>query len=126
MSGNSLGATFTLGFIKVVTPGNAVPISTNVSVNTGSAPGSSVAVPVTSNEILVSAPSSNTGDVFLCFGAGNSKTTPANGSGVVFCVPKGTTMRLACQGATSPYQLALYSIDALNANDGAYVSAINI
>ncbi len=126
MAGNLLGATFPLGFVKVTTPGTAVPLSTNVSVNTGSAPGSSIAVPATANEIIVSAPSANTGDVFLTFGAGNSKTTPANGTGVVLCVPKGTTQRLSCPVGSSPYQLALYSIDALNANDGAYVTAINV
>jgi hypothetical protein len=125
VAGNLLGSVFPLGKFTVAAAGTSIPLSTNVSVNTGSAPGSAIAVPATANEIIVSAPSTNTGDVYLTFGAGNSSTLPVNGTGVVFAVAKGTTQRLSCPVGTSPFQLALFGIDGPT-GAVAYVCAVNI
>lgn len=129
--GNRASGPFPLGLISVGAPGTPVGLDANVAITTfwgtptGGVPGlTTKGVPsqLQANQIKVSAPSTNVGDVFLVFKAAGFNA--GAGESVILVIPKGQERTLGAPAGSNPFQLDKYGIDAVNGGDGAYVTAV--
>jgi hypothetical protein len=129
--GNPASGLYPLGKMIVAVPGTPIPLNTNVPITTSwgtpaaGIPGyttKGVLSQLCCNGIIVSAPSTNTGDVFLVFKAQGYNGT--GGSSVVICVAKGTTQQIVAPAGSNPFQLDQLGVDAVTANDVAFVTAV--
>lgn len=117
--GNIKGPHYGLGRINVAVPGTPAPLNQNFTTND---PFASSAVPASANTLIFSAPATNTGTVFVVFKGG----TKTNLNSIVLSIAPGQTVELSIAAPANIFSLAEYLIDANNAGDGCYVSAVVI
>jgi len=120
--GNPKGPHYGLGRINVAASGTPAPLNQNFSTNEPFA--KSGTVPLTANTIIFAASPTNTGVTFVVW-----KTTGAgigNLNSIIKPLNPGETWTLTTAFPGNLFSLTAYGIDANNAGDGVYVSAVVI
>jgi len=119
--GSTSGPIYPLGLLVVAAAGTPVALTANVGGSTAFGTGASPA-PIVASQIIISVPSTNTGDVQLCF----TGQAAASGSGtsVIVNVPKGTVYTLASPQLSNPFEIGRMKLDATNSGDSAYVTLV--
>lgn len=117
--GSPSGPIYPLGLITVTTAGTPVALTANVSGN-GAFGTSASPAPIVANQIIVSAPAANTGDIQLIF-TGQAAAT-GSGTSVIMNVPKGTTQFLRSPNLSNPFTVTGMSLDGTHSGDTAWVS----
>lgn len=119
--GSALGPIYPLGLISVTTAGTPVALTVNVVGTTAFGTPASPA-PLSANQIIVMAPSTNTGDVQLVFKS--QAATAGSGASVILNVPKGAAMKLESPQLSNPFAIAQLGLDATSSGDKAYITLV--
>jgi hypothetical protein len=119
--GSTSGPLYPLGLITVASAGAPVALTANVGATTAFGTGTSQA-PVVCNQIKVSAPSANTGDIQLIF----KSQAAASGSGtsVIMNIAKGTTQTLQSPQLSNPFMINQMGLDGTHSGDSAWVTLV--
>ena len=117
--GSPSGPLYPLGPIAVATPGTPVPLSQNVPITTAFGTSTSPA-PMVATKLIFSAPSSNTGLIYLCFKGGSK----ALGNSVILALIPGQVFILESPQLSNPFMLNQLVIDADVATNFVYVTAV--
>lgn len=114
--GSSNGPILPLGKVTIAASGTPMPILTNLTYKRTGAGGA-----IKVQQIRVSAPSANAGDIYLVFN--NAPYASNNGQGVILRVSKGTTETLAAMAQNNPFQPDEFSLDGTT-GDGAFITLV--
>jgi hypothetical protein len=127
--GSTTGPIYDLGLITVASSGTPVALNTNVAITTsfGSSTSATNAglpaspAPICANQVMVMAPSTNSGDIQLVWKTQGASS--GNGVSVILNVPKGQMVKLESPQLSNPFQIDRFGIDGTT-NDKAYVTLV--
>lgn len=110
--GQKLGPLYPLGALIVAVPGTPILLNQNVPITTDFGTPTSPSY-IVFNQLILTAPSSNTGSTYLVF-KGGSKNIP---SSIVVAIPAGGLFVLASPQLSNIFQASNFAVDADTASN---------